>query len=69
MITEALSPVIFQLQLPTMWRIHDVFHVSLLSPYHKTPAYGPNFSWPPPDLIDGEEEQEIEHVLNHQLFR
>jgi len=51
-----------------MWRIHDVFHASLLSPYHETTAHGPNFSRPPPDLIEGKEEQEIERVLDHRLF-
>jgi len=66
-ITEVISPVTFQLQLPTMWRIHNVFHASLLSPYHETVSHGPNFSQPPPDLIDGEEEQEVEHILDYWL--
>ena len=42
-----------------------MFHASLLSPYHETTAHGPNFSRPPPDLIDGEEEYEVERVVNH----
>ena len=43
-----------------------MFHASLLSPYAETVTHGPNFSRPPPDLIDGEEEQEIERILSHQ---
>jgi len=43
-----------------------VFHASLLSPYHKTTAHGPNFSRPPPELIDGEEEYQVEQILGHQ---
>ena len=39
-----------------------MFHASLLSPYHETTAHGPNFSWLPPDLIDGKEEYEVECV-------
>jgi len=68
-ITEVLSPIIFWLQLLAMWKIHDVFHASLLSPYHEMPSHGPNFSRPPPDLINGEEEQEVERILDHQLSR
>src|SRR5712671_1459960 len=67
-ITKVISPVAFQLDLPSSWHIHDVFHASLLTPYHETTAYGPNFIKPPPDLIDGEEEYEVEAVLNHRVF-
>ncbi len=67
-ITQEISPVAYRLELPTNWRIHDVFHVSLLTPYHETPAHGPNFTQPPPDLIDGEEEYEVERIVAHQHF-
>src|SRR5712675_414081 len=67
-ITKVISPVAFKLDLPLSWHIHDVFHVSLLTPYHETTAYGPNFIRPPPDLIDGEEEYKVEAVLNHRMF-
>ena len=58
----------YQLELPNTWQIHSTFHSSLLSPYHETTVHGPNFSCPPPDLIDEEEEQEIEHILAHRYF-
>ncbi len=29
-------------------------------PYYETQTHGPNFTRPPPDLIDGEEEYEVE---------
>jgi len=67
-ITEVLSPVVFHLQLLAMWQIHNVFHASLLSPYRETAVHGPNFVPPPSDLVDGEEEQEVERILNHWLF-
>ncbi len=31
-------------------------------PYKETALHGPNFTRPPPDLIDGEEEYEAEEV-------
>ena len=58
----------YRLQLPPTWTIHDVFHASLLSPYSETPAHGPNFSRPPPDLISGEEEYEVESIKAHRYF-
>src|SRR6267142_6381196 len=65
-INKVVSPVAYQLALPVAWRIHDVFHASLLSPYHETQAHGPNFSQPPLDLIDGEEEYEVEWIAAHR---
>ena len=62
-----LSPVVYQLMLPPQWKqkcIHDVFHASLLTPYHETTEHGPNFPAPPPDIIEGETEYEVEHILN-----
>jgi hypothetical protein len=55
-IIKEIFPVAYKLKLPVAWGIHDVFHASLLSPYHETDTRGPNFSQPPPDLIDREEE-------------
>ena len=61
-----MSPIAYQLYLPVAWNIHNVFHASLLSPYHEMDAHGPNYSRPPPDLIEGEEEYEVERIINHQ---
>ena len=66
-ITCILSPVVYQLMLPPQWkqkRIHDVFHASLLTPYQETPAHSPNFPAPPPDVIEGETEYEVECILD-----
>ena len=65
-ITKVLSSLSYQLQLPDSWRIHPVFHASLLTPYKENEIHGLNFPAPPPDLIDNEEEYEIEWILKHQ---
>src|SRR5258708_319345 len=65
-ITKEISPVAYQLSLPASWAIHDVFHASLLLPYQENTVHGPNFSKPPPDLVQGSEEYEVEHLVNHR---
>src|SRR5258707_12592565 len=65
-ITREISPVAYQLRLPIAWNIHNVFHASLLSPYHEMNAHRPNYLRPSPDLIEGEEEYEVEKVINHR---
>jgi RNase H-like domain found in reverse transcriptase/Integrase zinc binding domain/Chromo (CHRromatin Organisation MOdifier) domain len=67
-ITKLISPVASQLQLPNSWNIHSVFHNSLLTPFVETNAHGPNFSRPPPDLINGEAEYEVEAIRSHRHF-
>ena len=54
-----MSPVNYHLELPMQWSIHPVFHIDLLTPYHKTIMHGPNYQRPPPDLVDNEEEYKV----------
>ena len=65
-ISQVLSPLTYRLHLPSTWKIHDVFHASLLSSYKETKTHGPNFSKPPPDLIGTEEEYEVEQIISHR---
>jgi hypothetical protein len=65
-VEKEISLVAYQLHLPVSWGIHNVFHASLLSPYYETNAHGPNFSRPPPDLINGEEEYKVECIISHR---
>ena len=65
-ILEVRSPLNYKLKLPPHWKIHDVFHVTLLKPYIETEAYGPNYIKPPPELIDGEPEYEVERIIRHR---
>jgi Chromo (CHRromatin Organisation MOdifier) domain len=63
-ITKVILPVVFQLDLPTQWKIHNMFHASLLTPYKETEEHGCNYMQLVPELIEGEEEYEVEQVMN-----
>ena len=65
-ITEVLGPVTYRLKLLKSWRIHYVFHTTLLRSYKENEIYGENFTEPPPELLEGEEVYEVETILNHQ---
>jgi hypothetical protein len=64
-VISEMSLVAYQLQLPPSWNIHPSFHTSLLLLYCETPSHSPNFSWPPPDLIDGKEEYKVKQIKAH----
>jgi hypothetical protein len=66
LISEVLNPLNYRLTLPESWRIHPIFHASLLSPYKDNNVHGANFPQPPPDLIDEHPEYEVEAILDHQ---
>ena len=62
-ILNKVSGVVYQLELPTQWKIHNVFHTSLLTPYTETDLHGPNYLQPPPDIVEREPEFEVERIL------
>lgn len=68
-ILKQVSPVTYRIQLPPSMKIHNVFHIDLLIPYSETDAYGETFSQPPPELIDGEEEYEVEEIITDRKKR
>ena len=65
-ITKVLSSLSYQLEIPKSWKIHPVFHASLLTPYKENDIHSPNYPQPPPDLINGEEEYKVEQILKHR---
>jgi hypothetical protein len=65
-VTKQLSEAVYRLEIPRQWKVHNVFHANLLTPYKETKLHGPNFTRPPPDLIDGEPEYEVEKILDAQ---
>ena len=67
-IKRVLSPIDYQLTLPEQWKIHDVFHVDLLTPYRETDFHGANYDRLPPDLMGEEEQYEVEQVLDECIY-
>jgi hypothetical protein len=51
-VATRISHVAYRLNLSETWKIHNVFHASLLTPYKETPEHGKNFLEPPPDIIN-----------------
>ena len=68
-IVQVISPMAYKLWLLPTWKIHDVFHASLLLSYREIPEHRSNFSNPSPDLIGGEEEYKIDKILSHHGTR
>jgi hypothetical protein len=62
-VMEVLSAVMYRLDLPPTWKIHNTFHTAVLHPYKETELHRPNFVETPPDLVEGHEEWEVDSVL------
>ena len=67
-VLEKIGTHNYKLQLPDQWKIHPVFHVDKLKPYHQDPNL-PNHPKPPPDLIGRDEEYEVEKILDSKYRR
>src|SRR5262249_19510619 len=68
-ILECIGNQAYRLELPGTLRIHPVFHVSLLEP-HSPPLPGQINPAPPPIFTnDGEEEWEVESILDSRWRR
>jgi hypothetical protein len=65
-IDEVLGPVTYQLRLPDSWKIHNVFHATLLRPYIENEVYGNNYPRPLPELLEGEEVYKVKMILKHR---
>lgn len=61
-VLEAINPVAYRLKLPDTMKIHNVFHTSLLKSYKPDPNHK---IMPPPLLVDGVEEYEVQAILKH----
>ena len=63
-VLKQVSPVAYCIELLPSMKIHNVFHIDLLILYNETEAYGETYMQPPPELINGQEEYEVEEIIN-----
>jgi hypothetical protein len=65
-IERIISPVAVKLTLPRKWRIHDVFHVSLVEPYHVgnlQAAPDPSRTLREADDIENSAEYDVDQIM------
>lgn len=69
-IIERVNENAFRLELPPTMKQHPVFNADLLKLYRNSPTeFGEREApRPPPELIDGEEEYEVERILDRKKF-
>ncbi|KAH8950410.1 hypothetical protein BDL97_10G084000 [Sphagnum fallax] len=68
-IAKLVGLVACQLKLPPQFKIHNVFHVSLLEPYHENQIPERHRKRPAPVEIEGQEEFEVQEVLDSKKIR
>jgi hypothetical protein len=68
-VVQKLSDLNYKLDLPSTLPIHPVFHINLLYPYKTDPIEGRTPEPPPPIQIEGEEEYEVEEIIDARLWR
>jgi hypothetical protein len=61
-VTRVISHTSYQLMILSQWKVHNIFHASLLTCYKETPLNGKQYQEPTPDLINGQPEWELESI-------
>jgi hypothetical protein len=64
-VMQVVGPVAYNLKMNPGWRLHSVFHVSLLEPYRESGRVQPS---PPPMEMEGALEYEVESILDHRFW-
>jgi len=67
-VKRIISTNTIELELPSTIKIHPVVNVSRVQMY-KNQVEGQRKTWSLPVIIEGEEEYEVERILNKKKFR
>ena len=68
-VLKKVSLLDYKLELPPKFNIHPVFHVGLLYPHETDKIEGRTPEPPPPIEVEGEEEYEIEKLIDARIWR
>lgn len=72
-IKRKLSPLNYELELPSSLSIHPVFHISKLRQYQSSERFDvlrPSIAdRPPPEIVGKEEQFEVEAIRDHRLAK
>ena len=63
-ILAQVGSLAYKVEIPDQWKIHLVFHTTMLTEYKETEPHSPNFPKPPPEVLNDEEHYEVEAVLD-----
>jgi hypothetical protein len=66
-VLKCIGTQAYRLDLPSSFKIHNVFHVSLLRQYHGDGTYSPPQP-PPVDMWDGQPVWSVERILDHAMI-
>ena len=65
-VTKVVNRNAYELDMPGRYKVHNVFHVSLLKPYPTNVRGTPP---PEPVLVEGEEEWLVEAIVKHRVVQ
>ena len=68
-VKKKISAVNYELDLPDTMMVHPVFHINLLRKHQENSILGRIEPPPPPIEVEGEEEYEVEEILDGRLWR
>lgn len=68
-VLKKISTHAYKLELPSTMKIHPVFHVSMLEPVASDPLPGQKQVPPPPVIVDGELEFQVDEILDAKRTR
>src|SRR5437588_6061401 len=66
-ILEKIGTRSYRLELDQRWRIHNVFHISLIEPYKSSSDPQRTQLRPQPEEIEGEKEFEVEKIIRREV--